>query len=75
MSEWHELIEKINEEAESIIDEYDGQIADLEAEIDDLETLADAADTEAGQEQRDEIERKAATWNPYKPRRRPPWKS
>jgi Skp family chaperone for outer membrane proteins len=58
MSEWHDLIERINEEAESIIDEYDGQIADLEAEIDDLETLADAADTEAGQEQRDEIERK-----------------
>ena len=58
MSEWHDLIERINEKAESIIDEYDGQIADLEAEIDDLETLADAADTEAGQEQRDEIERK-----------------
>jgi hypothetical protein len=58
MSEWHDLIEKINEEAEGIIDEYDGQIADLEAEIDDLETLADAADTEEGQEQRDEIERK-----------------
>jgi vacuolar-type H+-ATPase subunit I/STV1 len=57
-NEWRELIEKINEEAESIIDEYDDQIADLEAEIDDLETLADAAGTEEGQEQRDEIERK-----------------
>jgi len=58
ISDWHDLIETINEKAESIVDEYDGQIADLETEIDDLETIADAADTDAGQEQRDEIERK-----------------
>lgn len=32
-SEWHDLIEKINEEAETIIDDYDDQISAAEEEL------------------------------------------
>jgi len=43
-SEWHDLIEKINEEAETVIDDYDDQIADAEKALEEAQEAEDNDD-------------------------------
>jgi len=45
-SEWHDLIEKINDEAETVIDDYDDQIADAEKAMEEAEEEAEEEDYE-----------------------------
>lgn len=40
-SEWHDLIEKINEEADTVIDDYDDQIADAEKALEEAQEAED----------------------------------
>src|SRR5208337_1785460 len=47
-SEWHDLIEKINDRAEDILSDFITEETDLETDISNLEAEADDAESDAG---------------------------